>query len=146
MDDIFTGRGGIVNYDKQASDFLAKYGMVCMTCRDENQSAPDWAEKNENYGVKCCVTLEAKDRKVVFPFWGCVADKQTGKLPSLYSILACISGDCNCPETFDDFCSEYGYDTDSRRAYATWERCLAFSKELRAFFTEEEIEALQEIQ
>lgn len=24
-------------------------------------------------------------------------------------------------DTFEDFCGEFGYDTDSRRAYATWE-------------------------
>lgn len=26
---------------------------------------------------------------------------------------------------FEDFCSELGYDTDSRKAYATWEQCRA---------------------
>lgn len=28
-------------------------------------------------------------------------------------------------EAFEDFCSELGYDTDSRKAYATWEQCRA---------------------
>jgi len=44
--------------------------------------------------------------------------------PSLYDILAClIKYD---PETFEDFCAAYGYNTDSRRAYDMF---LAVDKE-----------------
>ena len=32
-------------------------------------------------------------------------------------------------ETFDDFCSNYGYDTDSRKAYATWQQCQTGARE-----------------
>lgn len=35
--------------------------------------------------------------------------------PSLYDILACLTK--YDPETFEDFCGECGYNTDSRRAY-----------------------------
>jgi hypothetical protein len=34
--------------------------------------------------------------------------------PSLYDVLTCVTK--SDPGTFEDFCSEYGYDTDSRKA------------------------------
>jgi hypothetical protein len=50
------------------------------------------------------------------------------KQPSLYDILACITK--YDPKTFEDFCSSYGYDTDSRKAEETyfavqkeWQEC-----------------------
>lgn len=39
--------------------------------------------------------------------------------PTLYDVLACLTK--YNPYTFEDFCSEYGYDTDSRKAYKTFE-------------------------
>src|SRR5690606_25564021 len=37
-----------------------------------------------------------------------------GEEPTMYDILACLT--TQDPETFEDFCSSYGYDTDSRSA------------------------------
>ncbi len=65
---------------------------------------------------------------------------------SAYDVLACISGDVNCAETFKDFCDEMGEDQDSIKALQTFRRCSRFAKRLQEFFTPSEIEALQEIQ
>lgn len=34
---------------------------------------------------------------------------------------------------FDDFCSEFDYDEDSRKAYATWEACQKMNRDLRSW-------------
>lgn len=65
--------------------------------------------------------------------------------PSAYDVLACISGDAYTPETFADFCAEYGYETDSIKALQQFRRCDRFAKRLRAFFTEKELTELSEI-
>lgn len=65
--------------------------------------------------------------------------------PSAYDVLACISSDAYCAETFKDFCGEYGYERDSIKALQTFRRCSAFAKRLRAFFTAEELSQLSEI-
>lgn len=49
----------------------------------------------------------------------------------LYSVLACIGGDISCPEAFDDFCRDYGYDEDSRKALDLYEKCHKHARELR---------------
>lgn len=70
----------------------------------------------------------------------------TPKAPTSYCILACLSSDAHCPDTFSDWCSEYGYDEDSLKAKQTWKRCYTFAKRLQAFFTPAELEQLAEIQ
>lgn len=59
----------------------------------------------------------------------------------LYSILTCVRSEYSCPATFDDFCTEFGYDTDSRKAYRTFEACTEQSRKLSRVFTPEEIES-----
>jgi hypothetical protein len=49
----------------------------------------------------------------------------------LYSILCCVKSDCSCPEAFDDFCAEYGYDEDSRSAFNLYEKCHKQARDLQ---------------
>lgn len=42
-----------------------------------------------------------------------------GKKPSKYDILACLTK--SDPGSFEDFCSDFGYDSDSRKAYHIYE-------------------------
>jgi len=60
-------------------------------------------------------------------------------------VLACISSDATTPDSFADFCAEFGENEDSRKALQQFRRCDRFAKRLRAFFTAAEVEALQEI-
>jgi len=103
----------------------------------------------EHDGYDAGITVRAaraSGGRLSFDFWNSQKDMQEGKAPTAYDVLACISGDVNCPDTFEDFCGEYGYDLDSRKAFATFKRCATFAERLQAFFTEEEREALAEIQ
>lgn len=46
------------------------------------------------------------------------------KAPKLADVLACLLSDASTSaESFYDFCSNFGYDTDSRKAHATWKAC-----------------------
>jgi hypothetical protein len=60
----------------------------------------------------------------------------------LYSILECCGLDYSIPCDFDEFCGEFGYDPDSRRALALFERCQKAAAGLRRVFTEDDVEAL----
>jgi hypothetical protein len=65
-------------------------------------------------------------------------------IPNAYDILACLTK--SDPGTFEDFCSEFGYDTDSKRAEKTYNAVLNEWKNVQSLFTDKEIEQLQEIQ
>lgn len=63
--------------------------------------------------------------------------------PNEYDILACIEK--YDPYTFEDFCSSYGYDEDSRTAERIYFACQKEYCGLRRIFTPEQMEMLQEI-
>lgn len=64
-------------------------------------------------------------------------------IPSEYDILACLTK--YDPYTFEDFCSSYGYDEDSRSAEKTYNAVCEEWQNISQLFTEEQIEQLQEI-
>jgi hypothetical protein len=127
-------------YDQQAASFLNRYGITCNIRRADPHGpgyAPQWAEAGEPHGNQYRVTLTGNGRgKLSFDFWGSIRDRELGEDPTPYDVLACVSADIYCPDSFPEFCSDYGYDEDSRRAFATWERCNEFGRELREFFRE----------
>ena len=99
-------------------------------------------------GVTCDSVRKCGIRggRLTFDFWSSIADAQAGiKTVSAYSVLACISGDANCPDNFADFLAEYGYEQDSIKALQTFRRCSSFAKRLQSFFTAGELEQLAEI-
>lgn len=67
-----------------------------------------------------------------------------GTPPTAYHVLTCLTK--SDPGTFEDFCSVFGYDTDSRRAEKTYKSVVQEWAKVSEFFTEDEIEQLQEIQ
>jgi len=52
--------------------------------------------------------------------------------PTAYDILACIEK--GGPKSFDEFCANFGYDDDSIRAHATWEKWLTEALECERMF------------
>lgn len=143
-------------YDQQATDFLTRNGLKMRITLSDSKS-PAWAKEGEETGHHYRVTISKGElpmiggvnrpppSRLVFDFWGSIADARKGKEPSAYDVLSCISGDAYTPETFADFCAEYGYEEDSIKALQQFRRCDRFAKRLRAFFTEAELTELSEI-
>ena len=65
------------------------------------------------------------------------------KEPTPYDILACLTK--YDPETFEDFCSEFGYDTDSRSAKKTYKAVVKEWNGIVSLFDDNELELLREI-
>lgn len=131
------------DYQQQAKDALSKCGAT-MTIKLSNTKECPWeddTQKRDHNHYR--VTIKTLKGQYTFDFWGSANDCQQGRDPSEYDVLACL--EYNTPESFEEFCSEYGYDTDSRKAEKTWKACLRQSKALRRIFTESAIELLQEI-
>lgn len=66
------------------------------------------------------------------------------KPPTAADVLYCLASDARGVEhaTFEDFCSEYGYDTDSRKAERLYEACKRTSKQMRDLFGDETFEEI----
>jgi hypothetical protein len=76
--------------------------------------------------------LISKD-KVIYP-----------EIPSNYDILACLT--TNNPIDFENFCLDYGYDTDSRKAEKIYKAVCEEWNNIKMLYSDEEITKLQEIQ
>lgn len=145
------------DYTTQAETFLKKHGIKFRATLSDSKT-PAWEESGKDHR-HFRVTLSRGDvpawkaanqcnlSRITFDFFGSQADAGKGiKTTDAYSVLACISSDVNCPETFEDFCGDYGYEEDSIRALQAFRRCSRFAKRLREFFTASELEGLSEIQ
>lgn len=64
--------------------------------------------------------------------------------PTAYDVLTCLQK--YGVGTFEDFCSEFGYDEDSRTAEKTYKAVVKEYDNVCKIWTDEEIEELQEIQ
>lgn len=65
------------------------------------------------------------------------------KTPQPYDILACLTK--YDPGKFENFCSDFGYNEDSRRAETVYHAVLKEWTKVQKFFTQAELEAIQEI-
>lgn len=143
-------------YERQRGKNNPVY-IYCKTCNRTGQVPdPDARRHGHHYrvtlskaqapqtGERLCTAPGST--RLTFDYWGSIKGAEDGvKTVTPYNVLACISGDAYTPDTFADFCAEYGYEPDSIRALQTFRRCSAFAKRLRAFFTAAELEQLQEI-
>ena len=88
------------------------------------------------------VTIQRESNKISFMYGDSINNTEANKTPDLYSVLACVGSDYYCPDDFEDFCGDYGYDEDSRKAEKLHKRCLKQSDKLKEIFTEEEAQNL----
>lgn len=66
--------------------------------------------------------------------------------PCAADILYSLVLDSSAIDTsFDYWCSDYGYDTDSFSAFNTYQHCCKIAKELRRVFTRAQLETLHEL-
>lgn len=153
-------------YEAQAEKFLNDNDLALVAAFKGDRCPPWCGEDGPQcmHGDRYRVTIRRKIRtdrlkgsvpglnpggppsSVSFDFWNSLVDSQAGERPTAYDVLACISSDAYTPETFADFCGEYGYDEDSRKALKLFKRCRKFADKLNAFFAPEEVEKLAEIQ
>jgi hypothetical protein len=120
--------------------------------------------KTHIHGKHYRCTISGKDRgHVAYDFWNSYADeehnyfkprdngfmdrakraKHPAKTPTAYDLLACIEK--NEQGTFKDFCSDFGYNEDSMKAFDVYRAVQEEYSKTRRFFTAKELEEMQEI-
>ena len=80
------------------------------------------------------VTLYMAGRQLTVPFYMGVAHTRG---PSAADVLYCLASDAQAGDlSFEDFCSDFGYDSDSRKAEQTWKACVRMAPRVRRFLGE----------
>lgn len=127
------------DYNKQAIDFLnATSTSFNVAFKKHDFYFPDDKEQRDIFRI----TLKNKLHTYRFNFGQSIAN--TGITPKPYDVLACLTN--YDPGTFENFCGDFGYDVDSRKAYKTYKAVMKEWKNVELLFTPDQIEKLQEIQ
>lgn len=149
-------------YIKQATDFLQKTYSKMKIEYVGLAVNKEWKEKEKRCLYE--ITLTFPRGSMTFDFWDSIrntrirtmpfdaynvqankelAAKKKAAVPSVYDVLACLQK-CD-PGTFENFCSDYGYDEDSRTAIRVYLAVQNEYTQLTRLFTPEQMEELAEI-
>ena len=110
---------------------------------------PYFTQEDESRQVyKVYVSFNGK--KTMFTFGDSRANSNNAKNPEIFKeeykniILDCITSDyySECGN-FDDFCSEFGYDSDSRKAYKSYKAVQRQSEKHHKVFSDPDIDQLR---
>jgi hypothetical protein len=78
-------------------------------------------QKGGRYVDRPCTHVRCEGREVPIP-------------PDLYTVFCSLKSDATRGATFQEWCFDYGYDTDSRKAMDTYIACQESENECQKFF------------
>jgi hypothetical protein len=116
------------NYQKQANQFATKNNIKLSFIGEPEYKKHFADDKGCRYVFKC--KLSRKGKNYTFSFGQSI--NAGAEEPIMYDILSCLQKyDVG---SFEDFCSEFGYDTDSRTAERVYKAvCKEFEAVDRLF-------------
>jgi hypothetical protein len=127
-----------MNYQKQANQFAAKHN-VKLSVIDSSYRKYFNDDKQSRFVFKLHLTRNKK--QYTFDFGQSIA--AGAEEPTMYDVLTCLTK--YDPESFEDFCNEFGYSEDSISAHKTYKAvCREYAAVERLFG--DVIEELREIQ
>jgi len=131
------------NYDQQAADFLEKTGTT-FHCEYLKYDTHFIGETKERDIYKIC--LKKGRKRYTLRFGASIRDSRSypKNPPTPYRILAALTK--YDPGEFEDFCTDCGYNEDSRNAEKIYKAVKKEWQNVNRLFSENEIEMLREIQ
>lgn len=112
------------------TQFIVINGITTQVARaDQNPNMDDSADMDH-----WRVTLQRPGKRMTVYF--SKGRGHNGKPPQADEVLDCLASDAASVENaqdFADWCGDYGYDTDSRKAHRTYTICKRQAERLRKF-------------
>lgn len=125
--------------------FCRRHGIVA-TCEltDANPAFADddWSRTASHWKVTLRWREGDQRRQLTVPF---SQGSAISREPTAEDVLDCLASDAASVEqarSFEDWCGDLGYDSDSRRAERTFKACEASARRLRQFLGASLYEAL----
>ncbi len=99
---------------------IAEYGV-----KTDWDKLDEWQQKAHPYTVK----LKYDDRQMTIPFF--MGSALTHE-PTDEDVMICLIADYSVTdETFEEFCANFGYDEDSRKAEKIYKQCVRNGKKIK---------------
>jgi len=85
----------------------------------------EWSNNTENWNHhEVTITNTKTNEQTSFDFWASIANPELSSEYDILNAFYCFVSDAiSGSYSFEEFCSEFGYDTDSRKAEKTWKAC-----------------------
>lgn len=128
-----------MNYQKQANDFAKKHGIT-LKIKDSEYKKHFIDDKEQRYVFRC--QLICNKKSYTFNFGQSI--NAGSNEPTMYDILTCMTK--YDPGSFENFCSEYGYELESGKAEKIYKAVCKEFEAMERLFTEETLGEMQEIQ
>ncbi len=127
------------------AEFVRTRGIVIET--EQIDDRPDRHKDDEQWGDshwKCRLRYNGKDQRRSMLVYYSMGSALTDP-PTVEDVLNSLVSDSNAlDQSFEYWCSEFGMDTDSRRAERTYNQCRKLSKHLKTFLGGEDFKVLTE--
>lgn len=110
-----------------------------------NKLAP-WDEKKQNYNHHS-ISVRHNGGRLKFDFWGSMVSPQISSESDLQHAFYCFLSDAiSAKEGFESFCSEFGYDNDSRKAERIYKACERSLSKLERIYSGDVYNLINEVQ
>jgi len=124
-------------YAEQASNLLEslgiKFSSKCLSYHDDHNV----------YELKLSRLIKGARRSIAKIYEKSRMGSSIGVDPSPYELLASLTK--YDPGSFESWCAEFGYNDDSRKAYAQHRGVVREWKKVQRFFSEAELELIREL-
>lgn len=144
----------VSTYETEARDFMIRNKIkMSITFKDCEANRP-WNENSKRNRYSVYIQNTDTDEAMRVIFWDSVYSTERNITPTCYDILACLTK--YDPGEYEDFCCEFGYETEienqfgrftrNETAYKIWRACCHEWEGVKRVFDEGEIlEELREI-
>lgn len=130
-------------------EFLEKHPLKIESVKlfGRPNSDSDWSKDANHFQIKISENGNLyPHRKPVLITEYSMGSAHKGK-PKLESVLESLSMDISSArDSFQDFCDNCGYDTDSRKAFSIFEACQVIAKDLTALLGRQGVEDLLNVE
>ena len=123
-----------MDYEKKINEILKRNGIK-VNIIYIGRSTCNWDKENLHDYYK--VTLTRGNKTMTFNYFASIINTEEHKKPSTYDVVSCL--EWYEIYDFEDFCLNFGYDTDSIKALNTYLECQKQQKELFEIIPEKAI-------
>ncbi len=112
------------------NEFIASAFITCIVQPVDRNPHMDDSDRMDHWKVR--FTRPGRSMTTYFS----MGSGHNGRQPDTGEVLECLASDAAGIENarnFDDWCAEYGYDTDSRKAHRTYTICQREASKLKRF-------------
>jgi hypothetical protein len=130
-------------YAEQASNLLESLGIKFSAKYLDWYHFEDELGYRNIYQLKLSRLIKGARRSIIVRFEQRRTEGTENVVPSSYDLLASLTK--YDPGSFESWCAEFGYNDDSRKAYAQHRSVVREWKKVQRFFSEAELELIREI-